>query len=214
MELRSTREMRRNEQLTKAMANKTEGQPTAAQTKPAQSKAQPPADKLSLSRQALSWLEEQNRKLWEQDMEREQRRQDRMNDCLSSMESKKKELDAMGFVRSYTFYGGSTVTVIDEQNANIALLFRFNPFCPYIFPASRVKKAWTDDGRMGKGLMEGSSQVSFIMLIGRTKIRVYTFTSNRRFTMNSDQILTGISKADLVVEILKNAHDKRKGMVN
>ncbi len=95
MELRSTREMRRNEQLTKAMANKTEGQPTAAQTKPAQSKAQPPADKLSLSRQALSWLEEQNRKLWEQDMEREQRRQDRMNDCLSSMESKKKELDAM-----------------------------------------------------------------------------------------------------------------------
>ncbi len=95
MELRSTREMRRNEQLTKAMANKTEGQPTAAQTKPTQSKAQPPADKLSLSRQALSWLEEQNRKLWEQDMEREQRRQDRMNDCLSSMESKKKELDAM-----------------------------------------------------------------------------------------------------------------------
>ena len=95
MELRSTREMRRNEQLTKAMANKPEGQPTAAQTKPAQSKAQPPADKLSLSRQALSWLEEQNRKLWEQDMEREQRRQDRMNDCLSSMESKKKELDAM-----------------------------------------------------------------------------------------------------------------------
>lgn len=95
MELRSTREMRRNEQLTKAMANKTEGQPTAAQTKPTQSKAQPPADKLSLSRQALSWLEEQNRKLWEQDMEREQRRQDRMNDCLGSMESKKKELDAM-----------------------------------------------------------------------------------------------------------------------
>ncbi len=138
------------------------------------------------------------------------------NPLIYKLRKKKleKELDAMGFVRSYTFYGGSTVTVIDEQNANIALLFRFNPFCPYIFPASRVKKAWTDDGRMGKGFMEGSSQVSFIMLIGRTKIRVYTFTSNRRFTMNSDQILTGISKADLVVEILKNAHDKSKGMVN
>ncbi len=138
------------------------------------------------------------------------------NPLIYKLRKKKleKELDVMGFVRSYTFYGGSTVTVIDEQNANIALLFRFNPFCPYIFPASRVKKAWTDDGRMGKGFMEGSSQVSFIMLIGRTKIRVYTFTSNRRFTMNSDQILTGISKADLVVEILKNAHDKSKGMVN
>ena len=138
------------------------------------------------------------------------------NPLIYKLRKKKleKELDVMGFVRSYTFYGGSTVTVIDEQNANIALLFRFNPFCPYIFPASRVKKAWTDDGRMGKGFMEGSSQVSFIMLIGRTKIRVYTFTSNRRFTMTSDQILTGISKADLVVEILKNAHDKSKGMVN
>lgn len=95
VELRSTREMRRNEQLTKTMANKTEGQTAAAQTKPAQMKSQPPADKLTLSRQALSFLEEQNRKLWEQDMEREQRRQDRMNDCLSSIESKKKELDAM-----------------------------------------------------------------------------------------------------------------------
>ena len=125
-----------------------------------------------------------------------------------------KELDAMGFVRSYTFYGGSTLTVIDEQHGDIALLLRFNPFRPYIFPASRVKKAWTDDGRMGKGFMEGSSQVSFIMMIGHTKIRVYTFTSNRRFTMNSNEILTGISKADMVVEILKGAHDKSKGMVN
>lgn len=137
------------------------------------------------------------------------------NPVVFKMRKKKfeRELDAMGFVRSYTFYGGSTVTVIDEQHADIALLFRFNPFRPYIFPASRVKKAWTDDGRMGKGFMEGSSQVSFIMLIGRVKIRVYTFSSNRRFTMNSDQILTGISKADMVVEILKNAHDKSKGMV-
>ncbi len=132
------------------------------------------------------------------------------NPLLFKLRRKKfeRELDAMGFVRSYTFYGSSTITVIDEQNANVALLFRFHPFRPYIFPAARVKKAWTDDGRMGKGFKEGSSQVSFIMAIGRKKIRVYTFRSNRRFTMNSDQILTGISKADVVVEILKNAHDR------
>lgn len=135
------------------------------------------------------------------------------NPLLFKLRKKKfeRELDQMGFVRSYTFYGGSTVTVIDEHNANVALLFRFNPFRPYIFPASRVKKAWTDDGKMGKGFMEGSSQVSFVMMVGRTKIRVYTFSSNRRFTMNSSQILTGISKADVVVEILKNAHDKSVG---
>lgn len=125
-----------------------------------------------------------------------------------------KELDGMGFVRSYTFYGHSSVTVIDEQNASVALLFRFNPFRPYVFPAARVKKAWTDDGRAGKGILEGSSQVSFVMMIDRVKVRVYTFSSNQRFTMNSDQILTGISKADMVVEILKNAHDKSVGKVS
>lgn len=119
-----------------------------------------------------------------------------------------KELDAIGFVRSYTFYGHSSLTVIDEKNAQVALLFRFNPFRPYVFPAARVKKAWTDDGRAGKGILEGSSQVSFVMQIGRVKIRVYTFSSNQRYSMNSDKILTGISKADVVVELLKKAHDK------
>ncbi len=92
MELRSTREMRRNEQLNKALAKKAEvsGSSASAQAQPPLKKA--PADKLSLSRQALAFLEEQNR----QAMEREQRRQSRMNDSLSSMESAKSELDAMG----------------------------------------------------------------------------------------------------------------------
>ena len=55
MELRTTRELRRNERLSKAMAKKAEADaPTPAQ--PAQK--QPPADKLTLSRQALSFLEE------------------------------------------------------------------------------------------------------------------------------------------------------------
>lgn len=92
MELRTTREMRRNEQLNKALAKKAEvsGSSAPAQAQPPLKKA--PADKLSLSRQALAFLEEQNR----QAMEREQRRQSRMNDSLSSMESAKSELDAMG----------------------------------------------------------------------------------------------------------------------
>ena len=65
MELRTTRQMRRNEQLSKTMAKRAETADAPAQSKPAQ--PQPPADKLSVSRQALAWLEEQNRKMWEQE---------------------------------------------------------------------------------------------------------------------------------------------------
>ncbi len=92
MELHTTRSMRRNEQLSKAAAKK-ENIPagTPAQSAPKQTHA----DKLTLSRQALSFLEEQNRKMWAADQEREQRRQDRMSASLSSLESQKNELDAL-----------------------------------------------------------------------------------------------------------------------
>ena len=93
MELRTTRELRRNERLYKAMAKKAEAD-APAPAQPAQK--QPPADKLTLSRQALSFLEEQNRKRLELDLEREQRRQARMNNSLSQLESSKGHLDRLG----------------------------------------------------------------------------------------------------------------------
>lgn len=90
MELRTTRELRRNERLSKAMARKAEAD-APAPAQPAQK--QPPADKLTLSRQALSFLEEQNRKRL--DLEREQRRQARMNNSLSQLENSKGHLDRL-----------------------------------------------------------------------------------------------------------------------
>lgn len=92
MELRTTRELRRNEQLSKVMAKK-EGGREAAPAKPAQRQG---TDKLTLSRQALNYLQEQNRLMWEREQEREQRRQSRMDDSLSALESAERELDAMG----------------------------------------------------------------------------------------------------------------------
>ncbi len=88
MELRATRQMRRNERLDKTAAKK-EGPPkTSSKPQPTQQKA--PADKLSLSRQALAYLDQQ----FQQAQEREQRRQARMSDSLSALESSKTELDA------------------------------------------------------------------------------------------------------------------------
>ena len=73
MELRTTREMRRNERLARAMTKEKKVEGAAA---PAQSQlARQPADKLTLSRQALNYLEEQNRLAWERDQQREQQRQ-------------------------------------------------------------------------------------------------------------------------------------------
>ena len=93
MELRATREMRRNGQLSKAMAKKADTSYSPAKAQPA--KPQAPTDKVSLSRQALAFVQEQNRKMWEAAQQREQRRQNRMNDSLSALDSAKSELDLL-----------------------------------------------------------------------------------------------------------------------
>lgn len=95
MELRATREMRRNEQLSKAMAKKAETADGPAKAPAQPVKAQTPTDKVSLSQQALAFVQEQNRKMWEAAQQREQRRQARLDDSLSAMESTKNDLDIM-----------------------------------------------------------------------------------------------------------------------
>lgn len=94
MELRTLRSIRRSEQLSKSAEKKTDASGNAPAQPPSQNPA--PADKLTLSRQALAFLEDQNRKMWAADQEREQRRQDRMSASISNLEAQKNELDAMG----------------------------------------------------------------------------------------------------------------------
>lgn len=95
MELRSTREMRRNEQMDKVMAKKAENSaaPAKPQAQPAQRQA--PADKVSLSQQALAWMEEQNRKMWEQNQNREQRQAGAYG-ALGALDSANSELELLG----------------------------------------------------------------------------------------------------------------------
>ncbi len=87
MELRTTREMRRNQRLDKAMAKQEKTLTASGQ--PQQARCQG-GDKLTLSQQALSYLEEQSRLAWE----REQRR-DRASDSLSALDTAKSQLDSM-----------------------------------------------------------------------------------------------------------------------
>lgn len=116
-----------------------------------------------------------------------------------------KDLDAQGFHRSQTFYGGSQTVVVDVQHGKVALLFFWNPFELFVLPASCITKAWAEDGAGGAGFMRGTSRVSFLFLIDNVKVRVNTFTSNQRWKMDDPKILEAISKADMMVQILETA---------
>lgn len=121
-----------------------------------------------------------------------------------------RSLDESGFARNQTFYAGSNMVVIDEKEGKIGLLFFWNPFETYVLPASRVGKIWVDDGKSGAGIFAGSARVSFLFEIDEIKIRINTFTSNQRWRMDSEYILTGISKADMMVKVLEEAKKKSK----
>lgn len=110
-----------------------------------------------------------------------------------------------GYKRNHTFYSRGKTVVLDIEKGMLGIVFFWNPFEPYIIPASRVKKAWTDDGKMGSGFMEGSSRVSFLFIVDGIQVRVDTFTSNQRFRMDDKHILTGISKADMMVKSIEEA---------
>lgn len=87
MELRSTREMRRNERLAKTTAKQVDTASVQSQAKPAQRQT---VDKCTLSRQALTCLEQQNR-LTQELEERRARQQSRFAKC----QNKKSELDML-----------------------------------------------------------------------------------------------------------------------
>lgn len=115
------------------------------------------------------------------------------------------QLDRDGFKRNQTFYADGSMIAVDVENGKIGALFFWNPFKTYVVSAKHVTNIRVDDGRGGAGFMEGSSRVSFLFNVDDVKVRVNTFTSNQRFRMDSDYILTGISKADLMVKVLQDA---------
>ena len=116
-----------------------------------------------------------------------------------------KKLDEMGFERNHTFNGSSCTVVVDAVHGNIGMAFFWNPSEVFVLPASRITKTWVDDGKTGAGIFAGSARVSFLFTIDDIKVRVNTFTSNQRWRMDSDYILTGISKADMMVDVLEEA---------
>lgn len=118
-----------------------------------------------------------------------------------------KELDDSGFVRNHTFNADGCTVAADVVNGKIAMIFKWNPKAYYVLPANHITNLWVDDGKM----MGGSSRVSFLFIVDGVKVRVNTFTSNKIWSMSSNYILEGISKADLMVENLRHAYAAANG---
>lgn len=123
----------------------------------------------------------------------------------SKVKQFEKELDEKGFKRNQTFNGKGETVIVDIAGGKVAVIFYWNPFKKYIVPASRIEKAWVDDGKTGSGFMEGSQRVRFCFILDGVRINVNTFISNTRYKMTDNYILDGISKADLMVEVLNKA---------
>lgn len=119
-----------------------------------------------------------------------------------------KELEHSGFYPNHTFDSDGCTVIVDIEHGKLALIFFWNPFQSYILPANRITKIWTDDGKTGIGPLAGSSRVSFLFTIDGIRIRVNTFTSNKRWRMDSEYILTGISKADMMAGVLTDAKER------
>lgn len=117
-------------------------------------------------------------------------------------------LESSGFLPNHTFDSDFCTVIVDIEHGKIALIFFWNPFRNYVLPASRISKIWTDDGKTGMGPLTGSSRVSFLFTIDGIRIRVNTFTSNKRWRMDSNYILTGISKADMMAGVLTEAKER------
>lgn len=120
-------------------------------------------------------------------------------------------LKAEGFAPSHTFNADGCTLAVDLNQGRVALVFRWNPGKAYVRPASAITGLRVDDGRGGAGFLEGSSRVRFLFDLEGTKIKVNTFTSNKRWRMDSDYILTGVSKADVMVEALAAAGAQKAG---
>lgn len=91
MELRGIERARRKEQLSQRTADRVENA-VQPQTAPARSRD----DRVALSRQALAFLEEQNRQAQERARQESERKSDYLLDRLNELNGKKDELDNLG----------------------------------------------------------------------------------------------------------------------
>lgn len=130
--------------------------------------------------------------------------------CALYVRGEKKQLEALdkqGFVRNHTFSSSGCMVAVDMLHKQLAIRFRWNPGKTFILPASHITKVWVDDGCGGPGFLNGTCRVSLLFCIDNVTVRVNTFISNRRWSPLSGNVLTGISQADVMAEVLNTVRE-------
>ncbi len=111
-----------------------------------------------------------------------------------------KELQAKGFNPNYTFRAKTMNFYMDLNSNQMAFVYKLNPTHINILSIKEAQNPRVNDFKAGKGIMEGSNMVALEFDVAGKRQRIHTFLSNKRFSMNSNQILDGISKADMMCE--------------
>lgn len=116
--------------------------------------------------------------------------------------SKTKLLDKDGYTH---YFSGSNIGLwIDVEKNKIWILAKYNPFDLQEIDPKEIESAKTEDG---KGFTGGTCIVQIVAVIGNTTLKIPTFTSRRLKSMESEVVLTAISKADKYVEALLKVKD-------
>lgn len=105
------------------------------------------------------------------------------------------------FVTEGSFTIGAIVE-IDEDTGRVAYVSYWNP---YEFQMVHAKELTNITSSYKKAPLGGTQYVYFEFYCNNKRVRIPTFTASNVFSLQSQVVLEGISKADEYCELLKNA---------
>ena len=103
---------------------------------------------------------------------------------------------------SNTFYTNNSIIRIYRQTGKIVYVANQNPFKLQVISAKDISNVRT---YYIKGPFGGTRYVCFEFIYQNKRVRIPTFTSRNMYSMESEEVLTALSKADTFCEILENA---------
>ena len=119
----------------------------------------------------------------------------------------RKNVETEHFEQSSTFTSDGAFTIgtivkIDEITGRIAYVSYWNPF---EFQVIQAKEITNIKSSYKKGPFGGTNYVYFEFYYKNKRLRIPTFIANNMYSMKSQEVLEGISKADAFCDILTSA---------
>ena len=105
------------------------------------------------------------------------------------------------FITNGSFTIGSIIR-IDEETGRVAFVSYQNP---HEFQMAHAKDLTNIESTYKKAPLGGTSYVYFAFSYNNKKVVIPTFTASNVYSLQSKEVLEGISKADAFCDILKNA---------